>query len=167
MGPVGGDHIIHTGTQARIRKPEPKVDAVAVLRTGVQARRSSHGNDALRAYTAQSSLAAGGQGNRTFACATQGRPEASLNLARFDLVTFHLVILCAEHGSLCEAARAAHMSKSAASNRISALEGHLGKKLFHRHHSGLQPTKAGAICVARIRIIIDEVRGLGSAIASL
>lgn len=92
---------------------------------------------------------------------------ATLNLARFDLVTFHLVVLCAERGSLCEAARMAHLSKSAASHRISTLEGHLGKKLFHRHPFGLEPTDAGALCVERSRQIIQEIRGLGRQIASM
>lgn len=93
--------------------------------------------------------------------------DAPLNLARFDFVTFYLVVLCAEHGSLCEAAKAAHISKSAASHRISTLEDHIGKKLFYRHHNGLELTAAGVLCAERGRKILDEVRGLNLRLASM
>lgn len=88
-----------------------------------------------------------------------------INLARFDLTTFYLVTLCAERGSLCEAARAAHISKSAASHRITALENYLGTKLFHRTHSGLELTQAGVLCVERSRLVVEAVRSLGRQIA--
>lgn len=97
---------------------------------------------------------------------TNGIP-VPLNLARFDFVTFYLVVLCAELGSLCEAARFAHISKSAASHRITTLEDHIGKKLFHRHHNGLELTDAGALCVERGRKILEEVRGLKHRLASM
>ncbi|MFT3778330.1 MAG: LysR family transcriptional regulator [Ottowia sp.] len=93
--------------------------------------------------------------------------DAHLNLARFDFVTFYLVVLCAEHGSLCEAAKAAHISKSAASHRISTLEDHIGRKLFYRHHNGLELTAAGVLCAERGRKILDEVRGLKLRLASI
>ena len=93
--------------------------------------------------------------------------SASLNLARFDLVTFHLIVLCADLGSLCSAAKIAHISKSAASHRITTLEDYIGKKLFHRHHNGLELTDAGALCVERGRKILEEARGLKHRLASM
>lgn len=121
-----------------------------------QVRRSDHANPVTALpYQANASSRQGSGGHST------------LNVARFDLVTFYLVVLCAELGSLCEAAKVAHLSKSAASHRITTLEGHLGKKLFLRHHNGLQLTDAGVLCVERGRKILEEVRGLKHRIASM
>lgn len=97
----------------------------------------------------------------------QASEDAPFNIARFDLVTFHLVVLCARHGSLCEAAKIAHISKSAASHRITTLENSIGRKLFRRSHSGLTLTSAGKICVVHGQAIIQEIRNFKCQIESI
>ena len=57
----------------------------------------------------------------------QGRAgDMGTNLARYDLVSIRLAVVCAETGSLSEAARLLHMSLSGASHRLSSLEEALG-----------------------------------------
>ncbi|TGY88338.1 LysR family transcriptional regulator [Marinicauda algicola] len=58
------------------------------------------------------------------------------------LKTFHAA---AEAGSLTRAAEALHLSQSAVSRQISALETELGVKLFHRHARGLITTEPGRL----------------------
>jgi molybdate transport repressor ModE-like protein len=67
----------------------------------------------------------------------------SINLARLDLVSLHLVVHCAARGSISRAARECHLSVMGASDRLRRLEEALGKPLFHRHRHGLEPTEAG------------------------
>ena len=74
-----------------------------------------------------------------------GGAMQSINLARLDLVSIRLVVLCAELGSLSAAAKWAHCTLSAGSQRISALEEALGRRLFVRDHRGLRPTEAGQL----------------------
>lgn len=84
-----------------------------------------------------------------------------LNLARFDLLSLQLVVLCAQEGSLAEAAKMAHMSKSTASYRLTSVEDSFGHVLFHRDHRGLQLTGAGEVFAAGARSILHEVSQLG------
>ncbi len=58
------------------------------------------------------------------------------------LKSFHAA---AEAGSLTGAAELLNLSQSAVSRQISALEGELGVKLFHRHTRGLLPTEPGRV----------------------
>lgn len=58
------------------------------------------------------------------------------------LKTFHAA---AEAGSLTRAAEVLHLSQSAVSRQISALETELGAKLFHRHARGLITTEPGRL----------------------
>lgn len=58
------------------------------------------------------------------------------------LKTFHAA---AEAGSLTGAADLLNLSQSAVSRQISALEGELGVKLFHRHTRGLLLTEPGRV----------------------
>ena len=58
------------------------------------------------------------------------------------LKTFHAA---AEVGSLTGAAESLALSQSAVSRQISALEGELGVKLFHRHTRGLLLTEPGRV----------------------
>ena len=83
-----------------------------------------------------------------------------INLARFDLVTIRLAVLCAESGSLSAAAKLAHCSISAGSQRLAALEAALGKPLFVRDHRGLHPTQAGDLFVHHARIILGDLEVL-------
>ncbi|MEP6876899.1 MAG: LysR family transcriptional regulator [Burkholderiales bacterium] len=89
------------------------------------------------------------------------------NLARFDLVSIRLAVLCAEWGSLSVAARSANMSKSNASHRLSNLEIGVGTQLFLRDHRGLHPTEAGSAFVAHGRAILQRIDQLDKQLASL
>lgn len=80
-----------------------------------------------------------------------------INLARFDLVSMRLAVLCAEHGSLSSAARRMHCSLSAGSYRLSALEDMLGTQLFTRDHRGLHATGVGQLFVQHAQVILQEV----------
>ena len=84
-----------------------------------------------------------------------------INLARLDLVSIRLVVLCDECGSLSIAARRANMSKSRASHRLTSLEVKLGTQLFARDHRGVHPTKAGLAVAAHGRSILREIDQLG------
>lgn len=81
-------------------------------------------------------------------------PGAAPNLARFDLVSLRLVVLCAELGSLSAAARSGHLSVSGASSRLSRLEEAFGTALFRRHWRGLAPTKEGEIVAAQADLML-------------
>ncbi|HSV79437.1 MAG TPA: LysR family transcriptional regulator [Ramlibacter sp.] len=83
--------------------------------------------------------------------------SGNVNLARFDLVSMRLAVLCAETGSLSAAARRAHCSLSTGSHRLSALEDSFGAQLFTRDHRGLQPTEAGELFLAHARSILERI----------
>lgn len=88
------------------------------------------------------------------------------NIARFDLVTMRLAVLCAEYGSLSAAAKLAHCSISAGSQRLSALESLLGKPLFVRDYRGLQLTEAGALFVNNAKLILRQLEVLKAEVAA-
>jgi len=70
--------------------------------------------------------------------------EARYNLARLDLVSIKLAVLCEELGSFSSAARSANMSVSRASRRLNGLEAAIGRSLL-RHCNGLTPTDYGRV----------------------
>jgi molybdate transport repressor ModE-like protein len=78
----------------------------------------------------------------------------TINLARIDLASIRLVVLCAETGSLSAAARLAHLSVSGASHKLSFLEESLGTKLFERHRRGLRATRGGQMVASNGRLIL-------------
>jgi DNA-binding transcriptional LysR family regulator len=90
-----------------------------------------------------------------------------LNLARFDLVSIKLIVLCVDCGSLSIAAKQAHMSLSSASHRLAKLEATIGASLFRRDHRGLRPTPAGALFAAHGRAILQSVDELGSQLTGI
>ncbi|WP_322015412.1 LysR family transcriptional regulator [Paraburkholderia sp. J12] len=71
----------------------------------------------------------------------------------------HLVAL-AEEGSFARAAARAHLSQSAFSRSIQALEDDLGIKLFDRAARGVAMTAAGNLMVGRARRVLFETRCL-------
>jgi DNA-binding transcriptional LysR family regulator len=91
--------------------------------------------------------------------AAQGR-RGAINLARIDLASIRLVVLCAESGSLSAAARLAHVSVSGASHKVSCLEESLGAKLFERHRRGLRPTRHGQMVANSGRLMLNLVEHL-------
>lgn len=84
----------------------------------------------------------------------------SFNISRFDLVSMQLVVLCADTGSLSAASRRAHCSVSAGSQRLSAIEKAVGRKLFLRDHRGLHLTGDGALFVQHAREILANFEQL-------
>jgi len=70
------------------------------------------------------------------------------------LKTFHAA---AEAGSLTGAAEGLALSQSAVSRQISALEGELGVKLFHRHARGLLLTEPGRLLHAAAQDVATRV----------
>jgi DNA-binding transcriptional LysR family regulator len=79
------------------------------------------------------------------------------NVARLDFVTLRLAILCAETGTLSAAARHAQCSLPTASQRLTALEAALDRKLFDRDHRGMHLTAEGALLVSHARQILSCV----------
>jgi DNA-binding transcriptional LysR family regulator len=80
-----------------------------------------------------------------------------VNLARLDLVSIRLALLCAELGSLSAAARQANCSVSTGSYRLSALEESFGTRLFTRDHNGLTTTAAGARFIEHATAIMEHI----------
>ncbi|MDM0021778.1 LysR family transcriptional regulator [Variovorax saccharolyticus] len=91
----------------------------------------------------------------------------SINLARVDLVSIRLAVLCAELGSLSAAARRAHCSLSTSSYRLTALEASLGSPLFTRDHRGLRTNNAGQLFVEHAKAILEHIDLMSSKIRSL
>ena len=88
------------------------------------------------------------------------------NLARIDLVSLRLAVLCSETGSLSAASRRAHCSVSAASERLSALEDALGQRFFVRDHRGLRITAAGELLVRHGASILESLQLLHGQLAA-
>jgi DNA-binding transcriptional LysR family regulator len=61
-----------------------------------------------------------------------------------------------ERGGVSAAARYLHVSQSAVSQTIQALERQLGVKLLHRNHAGMKPTEAGDILVREAHAVIER-----------
>jgi DNA-binding transcriptional LysR family regulator len=94
-------------------------------------------------------------------------PQMDINIARFDLVSIRLAVLCAESGSLSAATRLAHCSISTGSERLAALEGAFGKSLFVRDHRGLRLTPAGNVFVRHARVLLQNLEVLKQQVAGL
>ena len=90
-----------------------------------------------------------------------------LNLAKYDLVSIRLALLCAQTGSLSAATRRAHCSLSAGSQRLSALEDALGTPLFIRDHRGLRPTRAGELFAQHAQVILDALEQLSEEVSGI
>jgi DNA-binding transcriptional LysR family regulator len=90
-----------------------------------------------------------------------------VNLARFDLVSIRLVVFCSERGSLGQAAKLVHMTKSTASHRLACFEAKLGTPLFVRGHRGMLPTEAGRLVAAHGRLILRNLDQLSTGLTTL
>ncbi|ROZ74377.1 LysR family transcriptional regulator [Ramlibacter sp. WS9] len=90
-----------------------------------------------------------------------------INLARLDLVSIRLAVLCAEHGSVSAASKLVHCTRSTSSYRLSALEETLGGRLFTRDHRGLHTTDLGELFVQHGREILHQVENLSRQIAMI
>lgn len=87
----------------------------------------------------------------------QHKQPMEINLARFDLVSIRLALLCAELGSLSAASKQMHCSLSTGSYRLSSLEDTFGTPLFTRDRRGLQITTAGELFVQHANSLLNEV----------
>ena len=94
-------------------------------------------------------------------------PWPGYNLARFDLVSIRLAVLCAQTGSLTTAARQCNLVLPAASRRIKELEAALGCALFMRHSRGLDVTPAGRVFMRRGLTLLQEMESLGAELQDL
>lgn len=87
------------------------------------------------------------------------------NLARLDLVSLRLVLLCTELGSLSLAAGASNLSLSGASGRVARIEQAYGRKLFIRQARGLEPTVEGVIVARHARRVLDVLGEMSQSLA--
>jgi len=93
------------------------------------------------------------------------RSQSHPNLARLDLVSLRLVLLCTEMGSLSLAAGACNLSLSGASGRVARIEQAFGRKLFIRHPRGLVPTAEGRIVAQHARQVLDLLGEMTQSVA--
>ncbi len=68
----------------------------------------------------------------------------------------------AQAGSFTHAGEALHMSQSAVSRQVSALEAELGVPLFHRHARGLIPTEQGELLYRTAREVLQKLETVQS-----
>ena len=74
---------------------------------------------------------------------------------------FKALVAASQHGSFSAAADALHLTQSAVSMQVNALEKSLGTSLFDRSHRPLHLTASGRIVLLRAREILrqyDEIR---------
>lgn len=71
------------------------------------------------------------------------------------LQAFHEVVAT---GSISAAAARMHLTQSAVTQAIAAIERHFGVSLFRRHSTGMQPTGAGWICAERVERALTQLR---------
>jgi DNA-binding transcriptional LysR family regulator len=89
------------------------------------------------------------------------------NLARIDLVSIRLVVLCARYGSLHAAARSGNMSLSSASRRLASLEDSFRVRFFERGYRGLQLTPAGSVFAMHSDELLRTLERLDDQLTSL
>ena len=80
-----------------------------------------------------------------------------INPTHFDLQSLRIFLLVAQTGSLTKAADKSHMTLSALSKRIAALERTVDCALFVRLPRGLELTPAGQELVHHARTVLDNV----------
>jgi DNA-binding transcriptional LysR family regulator len=89
------------------------------------------------------------------------------NLARFNIVSLRLAVLCVQTGNLTAAAEKTNLALAAASRRINELEGAIGTTLFTRHARGLEPTAAGKVFYARGLAVLQTLERLSDELDDL
>ena len=93
--------------------------------------------------------------------------SASLNLARYDLLSIRLAVTCAQQGSLSGAARVCNLALAAASRRLRELEEAVGGPLFERHARGMIVTAAGRAFVKHGLAVLQSVDRMGAELHDL
>ena len=91
-----------------------------------------------------------------------------------DLKGLRAFCSVAESGSFSRAAAALGMAQSVLSRQVSALEGELGGRLFHRTGRGVQPTELGQALLPRaqalnidVEALLTEARGVSGSPAGI
>ena len=91
-----------------------------------------------------------------------------------DLKGLRAFCSVAESGSFSRAAAALGMAQSVLSRQVSALEGELGGRLFHRTGRGVQPTELGQALLPRaqalnvdVEALLTEARGVSGSPAGM
>lgn len=79
------------------------------------------------------------------------------------LLAFDAVL---RHGGFSRAGDALHLTQSAVSHRVAALERHFGAKLFERLNPGLAPTRAGQRLAAALTPILAGLEELNGKVAA-
>lgn len=75
-----------------------------------------------------------------------------------DMPALRIFVAAVEEKSLSKAADRENIVTSAASRRITELEGYLDKVLLHRHGRGVEPTPAGIIFYQRAKAILRSIQ---------
>lgn len=78
-----------------------------------------------------------------------------------------VVVALAEHGSASAAAGAIHLTQSAVSKQLKAVEDITGTSLFARTARGLVPTEAGRIYVTQARLALGALETAAARVAAL
>ncbi len=94
-------------------------------------------------------------------------PAERINLARFDLLSLRLALLCAQGRTLTAAAQDCHLATAAASRRLRELEAALGLPLFDRVAHALVPTAAAQAFVPHAAAVLAGVERLASDLGDL
>lgn len=74
-----------------------------------------------------------------------------------DTRHFHSLIAIAESGKITEAARRVHLSQSALSHQIKAIESHYSVSLFDRSRAGITFTAAGERLLTLARAVVSQI----------
>jgi DNA-binding transcriptional LysR family regulator len=76
-----------------------------------------------------------------------------------NLRHLHVIDEVARLGSINRASQAVHLSQSATTQAVLKLEQDIGEPLFHRSSTGMLPTEAGHLFLARVRRALDHLKG--------
>lgn len=89
------------------------------------------------------------------------------NRAFPSMTALRVAVGIAEHGSTTACAQALHLTQSAISKQLLALEDQVGIALFNRTARGLLPTEAGRIYVIQARVALGALETASLRIAAL
>jgi LysR family transcriptional regulator, glycine cleavage system transcriptional activator len=84
-----------------------------------------------------------------------------------SITSLRVLVAIAEHGTASGAGEAVHLTQSAVSKHLRALEETLGTTLFTRTSRGLVPTEAGRVYVKHVRLALAELEAAGARVSSL
>jgi DNA-binding transcriptional LysR family regulator len=86
--------------------------------------------------------------------------QHGLSARDFDLLTLKLFLAVADEGNMMRAAEREHITASAISRRIAALESRAGFKLLDRNDRGVTPTSAGMALIDGAKRAFDALENL-------